>query len=48
MEAINDAQPAWLTGGWRVLQALANDGGDREAYAQWVPFCIRPCTSATA
>ena len=41
MNAISDTQqPAQLKGTWRVLQALANTGGDSEAYAQYLLWMV--------
>jgi hypothetical protein len=41
MNAISDTQqPAQLKGTWRVLQALANTGGDSEAYAQTLLWMV--------
>lgn len=40
MNSISDAQPVQMKGGWRVVQALANTGGGREPYTQYLLWTV--------
>ena len=46
MNSISDAQPVQMKGGWRVVQALANTGGGREPYTQYLRWTVSGASAA--